>query len=101
MMQHELPIEKLRRSCDPETVGCSSSAELSALGTIIGQERAIKALQFGLGIKERGFNMFVAGLPGSGRTTAVQGFLSRIAKTGSVPSDWCYVYNFRDNYLPS
>jgi lon-related putative ATP-dependent protease len=100
-MVNELPVEKLRKYCDPDTVGCASSAELSALGTIIGQERAIKALQFGLGIKERGFNMFVAGLPGSGRTTAVEGFLSKIAQTGTAPSDWCYVYNFRDNYLPS
>ena len=100
-MVTELPVEKLRRDCDPNMVGCESSADLSALGTIIGQERAIKALQFGLGIKERGFNMFVAGLPGSGRTTAVEGFLSKIAKTGAVPSDWCYVYNFRDNYVPS
>jgi len=64
-MQEELPLEKLRKNCDPETMGCSSSAELSVLGTIIGQERAIKALQFGLGIKEKGFNMYVAGLPGS------------------------------------
>lgn len=98
---NELPVEKLRKNCNPDTVGCSSSAELSVLGTIIGQERAIKALQFGLGIKEKGFNMFVAGMPGSGRTTAVEGFLSKIAKTGPVPSDWCYVYNFKDNYTPS
>ena len=99
-MVNQLPIEKLRRICDPNSIGCGSSAELSVLSAIIGQERGIKALQFGLGIKEKGFNMFVAGVPGSGRTTAVEGFLGKVAKAGPVPADWCYVYNFKDNYTP-
>ena len=62
----ELPVEKLRRACDPDMMGCSDSSQISSLKTIIGQERAVRALQFGLGIKEKGFNIYVAGLPGEG-----------------------------------
>jgi predicted ATP-dependent protease len=100
-MKRELPIEELRRVCDPKLVGCESSAEISALGNIIGQERAVRALMFGLGIKEKGFNIFVAGMPGTGRTTAIERFLEEVAKDAPVPSDWCYVNNFRDNAHPN
>ena len=100
-MKHELPVEKLRRVCDPKLVGCDSSAEISALGNIIGQERAVRALMFGLGIKEKGFNIFVAGMPGTGRTTAIERFLEEVAKQAPIPSDWCYVNNFRDNAHPN
>jgi DNA polymerase III delta prime subunit len=70
------------------------------LEEIIGQERAVRALKFGLGIKERGFNIYVAGYPGTGRTTAVKNFLDEIARTKPVPSDWCYVNNFSNEYAP-
>ena len=100
-MIHELPIEKLRLVCDPLTTGCESSAEITTLGNIIGQERAVRALQFGLGIKEKGFNIFVAGMPGTGRTTAIERFLEMVAKDAPVPSDWCYVNNFRDSAHPN
>ncbi|MFN2236495.1 MAG: Lon protease family protein [Anaerolineales bacterium] len=100
-MKLELPVEKLRRVCDPKLVGCDSSAEISALGNIIGQERAVRALMFGLGIKEKGFNIFVAGMPGTGRTTAIERFLEEVAKQAPIPSDWCYVNNFRDNAHPN
>jgi lon-related putative ATP-dependent protease len=100
-MVQELPIEKLRRVCEPSILCCESSAELNALGSIIGQERAMRALKFGLGIKERGFNIYVAGRPGTGRTTAVERFLEEIARGEPTPSDWCYVNNFRDSSRPN
>jgi lon-related putative ATP-dependent protease len=96
----ELPLEKLRWTCDPQVMGCNTSEEMKTLETIIGQERAVRSLQFGLGIKELGFNIFVAGLPGTGRTTAVERFLEEVAKEKSIPHDWCYVNNFRDSYRP-
>jgi lon-related putative ATP-dependent protease len=99
-MPNEVPLEKLRGICDPQKLGCSSSQEVTALETIIGQERAVKSLNFGLGIKNSGFNIYVAGLPGTGRTTAVKGFLEEIAKDEPVPDDWCYVNNFRDPQRP-
>jgi lon-related putative ATP-dependent protease len=100
-MIEELTTEKLRRVCDPQSIGCGSSEEISTLGNIIGQERAVRALKFGLGIKEKGFNIYVAGMPGTGRTTAIERFLEEVAKDSAVPSDWCYVNNFRDGAHPN
>ena len=96
----ELSLEKLRRKCDPERMGCSDSSQINTLKTIIGQERAVKALRFGLGIKEKGFNVYASGVPGTGRTTAIERFLEEIAAKEPAPYDWCYVNNFRDSYRP-
>jgi lon-related putative ATP-dependent protease len=99
-MINELLPDKLRKECDPKLMACETTTELSPLEQIIGQERAVKALKFGLDIKERGFNIYVAGLPGSGRTTAVKDFLEEVAKGKPVPPDWCYVENFGDSFTP-
>jgi predicted ATP-dependent protease len=99
-MINELPAEKYRKYCDPNCMGCESSAELENNHTIIGQERAVRALRFGMGIKEKGFNIYVSGLPGTGRTTTIKRFLEEVAGQEGAPSDWCYVNNFRDNYHP-
>jgi len=99
-MARELSADKLRRVCDPQILGYETTEEMEPLETIIGQERAVKALEFGLGIQECGFNIYVAGPPGTGKTTAVKRFLEEVAKDKAVPSDWCYVYNFRDPYRP-
>ena len=96
----ELPVERLRRVCNPEMMGCNDSSQISSLKTIIGQERAVRALQFGLGIKEKGFNIYVAGMPGTGRLTSIERFLEEIAAREPAPYDWCYVNNFRDSYHP-
>jgi lon-related putative ATP-dependent protease len=99
-MVNELPAEKLRLQCDTNLMRCETTGGLSPLQEIIGQERAVRALKFGLGIKERGFNIYVAGYPGTGRTTAVKNFLEDIARKQPVPSDWCYVNNFSNEYEP-
>jgi lon-related putative ATP-dependent protease len=99
-MMSELSVEKLRRVCDPAKLSCQSSAEMEVLETIIGQERAVRALQFGLGIQEKGFNIYVSGMPGTGRTTAVERFLEDVARDKPVPWDWCYVNSLRDLYRP-
>ncbi len=99
-MLNELSFEKLRRECDPRLMRCETTEEISPLEEIIGQERAVRALRFGLEIKERGFNIYVAGYPGTGRTTAVKDFLEELAKTKPVPHDWCYVNNFSNPYEP-
>src|SRR5512135_2058476 len=99
-MIRELPYEKLCRNCDPASMGSSNSSQISTLKTIIGQERAVKALRFGLGIKEKGFNIYVSGRPGTGRTTAIERFLEEVAAKEPAPFDWCYVNNFHDSYRP-
>jgi len=97
---NELTIEKLRRKCDPKLMRCETTQGVVPLEEIIGQERAARALKFGLGIKERGFNIYAAGYPGTGRTTAVKNFLEELARTKQAPSDWCYVNNFSNEYAP-
>jgi lon-related putative ATP-dependent protease len=99
-MVNELSPTQLRRTCDPDFLHCKDTSELVPLQEIIGQERAVRALKFGLGIKDKGFNVYVAGYPGTGRTTAVKNFLETTAKNQPVPPDWCYVNNFSDEYTP-
>ena len=99
-MISELPVEKLRIEYDPKQLPCQNTESIQPLEGIIGQDRAIKALKFGLDIKEDGFNIYAAGLPGSGRMTAVKDFLEDIAKTKLTPTDWCYVNNFSNLYEP-
>jgi len=80
---------------------CRSTAELTPLKEIIGQDRAVRALQFGLNIQDKGFNIYISGIPGTGRMTAIVNFLEAIAKTRPVPTDWCYVNNFQNPNRPN
>jgi lon-related putative ATP-dependent protease len=98
---HELSFEQLRKTFDSSTIQCETTEDVPPLKGIIGQERAVKALKFGLDIKESGFNIYVAGHPGTGRETAVKDFLEELAKDKPVPPDWCYVNNFQDSYEPT
>ncbi|HUW86112.1 MAG TPA: Lon-like protease helical domain-containing protein, partial [Methanoregula sp.] len=95
-----LPPEDYRASYKPEQVECSTTETLKPSEEIIGQERAQKALHFGLEIRERGFNIYVAGMPGTGRSTAVRKFLDELAKTKPKADDWVYVNNFANPYEP-
>jgi lon-related putative ATP-dependent protease len=83
-----------------QALGITSTEELPPLEGIIGQERAVRALQFGLNVESVGFNTYVAGPPGIGKMTAVQAFLEELAKQKETPPDWCYVNNFDDPYQP-
>lgn len=95
-MPRELSPERARWRCSPELVGCRCTEELPPTREIIGQERAVRALRFGLRVKRRGFNIYVAGHPGTGRKTAILSFLENLARKMPPPPDWCYVNNFRD-----
>jgi lon-related putative ATP-dependent protease len=99
-MISRLPVGEYRASYDPELVECATTEELKPLEDIIGQERAQKALRFGLEIPEKGFNIYVAGIPGTGRRTAVRKFLDELAKTKPKADDWVYVNNFASTYEP-
>jgi len=96
----ELPPEKLRFECPPGKVECKTSQELSPLEGIVGQDRALKALVFGVGMKAKGFNIFAAGPPVTGKRPATRSYLEKIAKTKPTPPDWCYVNNFQNPYEP-
>jgi len=94
----ELSPRDLRVECEP--LECHTSGDLAPLEGVIGQDRALRALNLGLGIGERGFNVYVAGPSGTGKTTAVRNFLEAVAKSRPAPADWCYVNNFRNPYEP-
>ena len=100
-MVQKLEYVKARRRCPPDFIACESTLDLEPLMEIIGQDRAVKALQFGLDIKEEGFNIYVAGMPGTGKKTAIITFLEQRAKDMPAPPDWCYVYNFEEEDKPN
>lgn len=96
----ELSPAVLRNRCDPVTLDFSSTDDLPDLEDVIGQPRAIRALELGSGVSGPGFNTFVLGRPGSGRTTLSREYLERKASHEAMPSDWCYVNNFEDARFP-
>jgi len=99
-MPVELTAEQVKERCDPNLFECDSTAELTPADSIIGQERALSALKFGLNIQKPGFNIYVAGPAGTGKATVIKSFLEALATEKETPPDWCYVHNFRDPYCP-
>ncbi len=95
-----LAASELRRTVDPATLGFKTTAELEPILGLIGQERALKAIQFGANIKSHDFNVFVLGPAASGKTTAVKQYLERRAAEASAPPDWVYVNNFETPHRP-
>lgn len=95
-----LSPEALRRVCDPARFDFETTAELPRLAEVLGQPRAVAALEFGIGIASHGFNLFAAGVPGSGKTTLIREYLERLAANQPVPPDLCYVNNFEDARCP-
>ena len=96
----ELSAGSLRNFCDETCLTFETTADLPPLRAIIGQDRAVQSLEFGLGIRDRGYNIYAAGQAGTGKTSAITSFLQERATAMSPPSDWCYVQNFRDPNQP-
>ncbi len=99
-MPVELTAEQVKEKCNSNLFECDSTAELKPTDSIIGQERALSALKFGLNIQKPGFNIYVSGPAGTGKTTVIKSFLESLASQKETPPDWCYVHNFRDPYCP-
>jgi lon-related putative ATP-dependent protease len=100
MTFEEVPIEKLRWRCDPENLKFESTEDLPISEEIIGQERALEAIRLGLDIDGFGYNIFVTGLVGTGKKTAIKGLLEEIDTAGKIPNDICYVNNFKNPDMP-
>ena len=96
----ELKPSELRRVCNPSRFGFKDTSELASLDMVIGQERAVQAIEFGLEMRSPGYNIFVTGAEGTGKSTIVKDLTSRFAKTQPVPDDWCLVNNFSDEFRP-
>ena len=99
-MTAELTPSQLRRSCDPTSFGIDTTADATGADGIIGQPRATDALRFGLGMRNHGYHVFVAGPSGTGKMTAVNSYLAESARHRPTPDDLCYVFNFSDPERP-
>ncbi|HSL19165.1 MAG TPA: Lon-like protease helical domain-containing protein [Methylomirabilota bacterium] len=96
----ELAAGDLRRRFDPADFDFSSTADLAELEKVIGQERAVRALTFGLDIPSPGYHSYALGPVGTGKSTVINRLLKRQAARRPVPDDWCYVNNFDDTERP-
>ena len=96
----EVPIDKLRWRCRPESLPFKTTEECEYKEGIIGQDRAVKALRLGLGIKSPGYNIYVSGRTGTGRTSTIMRILNKLELGEKIPNDICYVNNFKNPDMP-
>ncbi len=96
----ELDVRQLRRRVDPESLAFETTEQVPPLTYTVGQQRAFDSISFGIGAKSKGFNLFVAGSPGSGRETTVHEYVLGVAEKLQTPMDWIYVHNFVDPDRP-
>jgi lon-related putative ATP-dependent protease len=96
------PLEAaaLYQRCDPGQFAFETTADLEDLTGVIGQDRAVEAVRFGIGISRNGYNLFALGPEGTGKYTTVRRYLERQAVNQPPPADWCYVSNFAEAYKP-
>ena len=92
--KNELSFKDLKMDCDSNIFDFETTEELSNITTGIGQERGIKALEFGVQVDVKGYNLYLEGPSGVGKTMYTKNYLDTISKKQKVPCDWCYIYNF-------
>src|SRR5574338_1360498 len=96
----ELTPDQLCRRCDPAAFAFHTTAELEDLQGFFGQARALGAIEFGVGMRREGYNLFAMGPEGVGRHTIVRRELEAQARRLPAPADWCYVFNFKTPHRP-
>lgn len=96
----ELAYTQLKKTCDPATLKFKTTKELEPFNGTIGQQRGIKAMEFGLNIDIKGYNLYLEGPTGIGKTIYARDKLMAVAKKKDTPDDWCYVYNFAEPNEP-
>ena len=95
-----LSADQMRRRTDPAALGFETTATLKPADEALGQERALEAIRFGVGMRQEGYNMFALGPTGTGKHRMVRHFLEHQAADRPAPPDWCYVHNFADPHKP-
>ncbi len=96
----QVPIEQLRWRITPETLAFETTDDIEPLDRIVGQNRALEALRFGIGMRKKGYNIFVTGQPRTGRLSTVKTLLKELPEPQTPAWDLCYVYNFKDSEAP-
>lgn len=97
----ELPYNMLRYECNTEDFNFNDTSEIEPFEDIIGQERAVRAMEFGLRIKMRGYNIYMSGMTGTGKTSYALSYINKAAQNEETPDDWCYIYNFNNPWQPT
>ena len=92
--KNELNYKDLKLTCDQSLFNFENTSEVENITTGIGQERGIKALEFGLQVNVKGYNIYLEGPSGVGKTMYTKNYLNKISKKQKTPCDWCYIYNF-------
>lgn len=100
MKKNELSYKDLKNVCNPNVFSFESTADLDTIGLVYGQDRGIKALEFGLNVSVKGYNLYLEGPAGVGKTMYTKNYLDVIAKKQKKPNDWCYIYNFENSNEP-
>ena len=96
----KLKYSELKRFLEPAELGFADTSSITAGHNLIGQSRAVAAFDFGLSTRLPGYNIYVCGIAGSGKTTFACKFAENIAKNEAAPNDMCYVYNFKEPKQP-
>ena len=98
MEKYRVPADKLKKTCSicTDLNFCKTSKDVTLLEGVIGQDRAVKSMEFGLSMEAPGYNIFVLGPQGTGKTTYSQTVVSKVASRRKVPDDWCYINNFSE-----
>ena len=98
--EFELSYKRLKSTCNPNLFKFETTESLEPISAGIGQERGIKALEFGLNVDINGYNLYIEGPSGVGKTMYTKNYLDSIAPKKKVPNDWCYIYNFQNPNEP-
>lgn len=101
MLDHQsLQPQQLSARPSRKVINQAMDDSQSLSSTFIGQERAREALEFGLGIDGKGYNLYVMGEPATGRYTLVHEYIARHVSHTQTPDDWCYINNFDEEREP-
>lgn len=100
MKKNELSYKDLKYVCNPDIFDFETTKDLDTIGLVYGQDRGIKALEFGLNVNVKGYNLYLEGPAGVGKTMYTKNYLDNLAKSKKTPSDWCYIYNFKNANEP-
>lgn len=100
-MARKLQPDELYNCCDPSIFDFETTADIKETDGTIGQARAISAIDFGLTLQSKGFNIYILGESGTGKMSTIKAMLKERAEREPVPSDWVYVYNFKDADSPT
>lgn len=100
MKKNELNYKDLKNICNPNIFKFETTDELEGTNSIYGQDRGIKALEFGLNVDSKGYNLYIEGPSGVGKTMYAKKYITKLASKKKIPDDWCYIYNFDDPNEP-